>query len=128
MPSTVADSFVAKAGGDVSVLEKLLSLEPGTLGANPVRIDIPSPGGLRMPSGNELGANRQWLPGGYTGGGIPEATVNPAKPGTYGNPPNKHLPTMSQSKVRYLDGLMHAVNLGLLMAPVKLADFTRCKA
>lgn len=48
-----------------------------------MRIDVSSPNGLRMPNGNELGANEQWLPGGYTAGGIPEATINPALPGTY---------------------------------------------
>ena len=74
---------MTQSGGDVGELERLLGLEPGTLGANPVRIDIPSPNGLRVPSGNELGANEQWLPGGYTAGGIPEATINPAAPGTY---------------------------------------------
>ncbi len=83
MPKSLADELIAKTGGNVSKLEELLSLEPGTLGANPVRIDISSPNGLRMPSGNELGANSQWLPGGYTGGGIPEATIDPAKIGTY---------------------------------------------
>jgi hypothetical protein len=83
MPKTVADKLIAESGGDVTKLEKLLSLEPGTLGSNPVRIDITSPSGLRMPSGNELGANSQWIPGGYTGGGIPEATIDPAPPGTY---------------------------------------------
>lgn len=38
----------------------------GELGTNPVRVDIPNPTGLRMPSGNELGANAQWLPDGKT--------------------------------------------------------------
>jgi hypothetical protein len=83
MPKSIADSLIKDADGDVAKLEKLLSLEPGTLGSNPVRIDIASPEGLRMTSGNELGANKQWIPGGYTGGGIPEATIDPALPGTY---------------------------------------------
>lgn len=83
MPKSLADTLVSQAGGNVVELERLLSLEPGTLGASPVRIDIPAPNGLRMPSGNELGANKQWIPGGYTAGGIPEATINPAQPGTY---------------------------------------------
>ena len=83
MPKSLADEMIATAGGNVSKLEELLSLEPGTLGINPVRIDISSPNGLRVPSGNELGANSQWLPGGYTGGGIPEATIDPAQIGTY---------------------------------------------
>lgn len=36
-----------------------------------------------MPSGNELGANTQWLPGGYTQGGIVEATITSPKPSEY---------------------------------------------
>ncbi|WP_339361724.1 hypothetical protein [Vallitalea maricola] len=76
MPKSVADDLIAKSGGDVSKLEQLLSLEPGTLGNTPVRVDIDNPTGLRMPSGNEFGANDQWIPGGFTGGGIPEATID----------------------------------------------------
>lgn len=64
MPKSVADNLIAEAGGDVAKLEKLLSLDPGTLGTNPVRLDIQNPSGLRMSSGNELGANSQWIPGG----------------------------------------------------------------
>lgn len=83
MPRFVADQLEMMSGGNVSTLEAYLSLKPGTLGNSPVRIDIPSPEGLRMPSGKELGASTEWLPGGYTRGGIPEATISPAKPGTY---------------------------------------------
>ena len=83
IPKSLADSLITQSGGNVTELERLLSLKSGTLGTNPVRIDIPSPKGLRIPSGNELGANKQWLPGGFTGGGIPEAIINPAKLGTY---------------------------------------------
>lgn len=75
--------MISNAGGSVSKLEQSLSLDPGTLGDNPIRVDIPNPKGLRMPDGNELGANSQWVPGGYTAGGIPEATIDPAVPGTY---------------------------------------------
>ena len=50
---------------------------------NPVRIDVSSTSGLRMPSGNELGVNDKWLPGGKTSGGILEATVDQIKEGTY---------------------------------------------
>ena len=39
-------------------------MEPGTLGGSPVRLDIAEPQRLRMPNGNELGANEQWIPGG----------------------------------------------------------------
>lgn len=31
---------------------------------------------LRIPTGNEGGAIGQWIPGGYTNGGIPEAVVD----------------------------------------------------
>ncbi|WP_027088443.1 pre-toxin TG domain-containing protein [Cohnella panacarvi] len=76
MPKSVADVLISESGGNVSKLEELLSLDPGTLGKSPVRVDIPKPAGLRMPDGNEVGANDQWIPGGYTGGGIPEAIID----------------------------------------------------
>ena len=66
MPKLVADNLISRTGGNIQKLEQFLSLEPGTLGSFPVRIDIPNPSGLRMPSGNELGANSQWRPGGFT--------------------------------------------------------------
>lgn len=87
MPKSIADDIIREADGNVSKLEELLSLEPGTLGDNPVRIDIAEPQGLKMPSGNELGANEQWIPGGSTGGGIPEATINSPAPGEYVSTP-----------------------------------------
>ncbi|MDE1150578.1 MAG: RHS domain-containing protein [Azospirillaceae bacterium] len=83
MPKSVADDLITNAGGSVTELEQSLSLEPGTLGDNPMRVDVPNPQGLRMSDGNELGANSQWVPGGRTAGGIPEATIDPAPPGTY---------------------------------------------
>ena len=83
MSSSVADDLIVQAGGDVSKLEKLLSLESGSLGTSPVRVDVKNPTNIRIPSGNELGANSQWLPGGYTGGGIPEVTITSPKPGEY---------------------------------------------
>ena len=87
MPATLADSLITKANGDPAALEQSLGLEPGSLGSSPYRIDITSPSGLRMSSGNELGANPSWLPGGWTSGGIPEATIDPIKPGTYTSKP-----------------------------------------
>jgi hypothetical protein len=65
-----------KSGGDIRKLEELLGLNRGDLGEAPVRVDIPEPTGLRMPSGNEPGANEFWLPGGYTSGGLPEAVID----------------------------------------------------
>ncbi len=55
----------------------------GDLGTHPVRIDVPNPTGLRMPSGNEWGTNAQWIPGGYTNGGIMEAVIDPVNVGDY---------------------------------------------
>lgn len=31
---------------------------------------------IRMPSGNETGANNLWIPGGKTSGGVPEAITD----------------------------------------------------
>jgi hypothetical protein len=83
MPKGVADNLIAQSGGSIATLEQLLGLESGTLGASPVRIDVPNPTGLRMPSGNELGANSQWIPGGYTSGGIIEAVIDSPPPSQY---------------------------------------------
>ena len=83
LPASVVDDLVRRADGDVRVLEELLGLGHGYLGDAPVRIDVPNPHGLRIPSGNELGANEYWLPGGYTSGGIPEATIDPVPVGEY---------------------------------------------
>ena len=83
MPKAVADNILLSANGDIRKLERLLGLDVGVLGDNPVRIDISNPVGLKVSSGNELGANSQWIPGGKTKGGIPEATIEPAMPGTY---------------------------------------------
>jgi len=83
MPKAEADRLIAEAGGDVRQLEKLLGLKSGDLGASPVRVDIDNPSGLRMPSGNEIGANSMWVPGGRTAGGIWEATINPVPASQY---------------------------------------------
>lgn len=56
MPKSVADDVIMRAEGDVSKLEKLLGLNPGDLGKNPVRVDIENPHNIRIPSGNEAGA------------------------------------------------------------------------
>ncbi len=83
MSKTRADELIKLAGGDRAKLEELLGFDKGYLGKDPVRVDIESPSGLRMPTGNELGANTHWEPGGYTSGGIKEAVVDPAPKGTY---------------------------------------------
>lgn len=85
MPKSVADDVIMQANGDVSKLEKLLGLNPGDLGENPIRLDIPNPKNIRVPSGNEVGAwDGYWTPGGYTKpGGVIEAVVDPVPKGEY---------------------------------------------
>jgi hypothetical protein len=87
LPKSQADNLIAQAGGDVNKLTDLLGLNRGDLGTSPYRINIDNPLGLRMPDGNEAGANINWIPGGKTSGGIFEATIDQIQPGTY----NKHL-------------------------------------
>ena len=83
LPKAKADVLIQQADGDIGKLEDLLGLNRGDLGTTPYRIDIDNPSGLRMPSGNEPGANEFWIPGGQTSGGILEATVDQIQPGTY---------------------------------------------
>lgn len=64
-----------KANGDISYIEKALGFSEGHFSEGAWRIDIDniSELNLRLPNGNEYGANSYWIPGGYTSGGIPEA-------------------------------------------------------
>lgn len=68
--------MILQAGGDVSKLEELLGFPPGYLGGAPLRVDVPNPSGLSIPSGNEGGVNEFWIPGGYTSGGLVEAVID----------------------------------------------------
>ena len=79
MPKNEADELLAAAHGDPALLEQALGLPAGTLEHNPlVRVDIPNPrdANLRVPSGNEAGANDQWIPGGKLPTGNSEAVVD----------------------------------------------------
>jgi hypothetical protein len=83
-PKSIADDAIAKSGGNVRVMEQLLGLDEGYLGAAPVRVDIPQVAGYKIPSGNEFGANNFWRPGGATWpGGLPEAVIDPVPAGSY---------------------------------------------
>ncbi|KUP08309.1 hypothetical protein Q75_02955 [Bacillus coahuilensis p1.1.43] len=53
-----------------------MSLDKGYLGDNPVRVDAIEFTRLRIPNGNEPGENNFWVPGGYTGEGVPEAIID----------------------------------------------------
>ena len=79
MPKSEFDDLVKQSGGDLSHIETRLGLDAGSLSNGEmvaVRIDPEDLSGLRIPSGNELGANNQWLPGGFTSGGAPEAVMD----------------------------------------------------
>ncbi|MBC2008873.1 hypothetical protein HCA54_02505 [Listeria welshimeri] len=66
------------ANGDISVYETMLGFEQGYFQSQGglVQIDINIDRLTRsIPSGNEMGANDLWLPGGFTSGGIVEVIV-----------------------------------------------------
>ena len=86
LPRLKMDNILKKAAGDISIVERELGISPGGWkGQEVVRIDIPNPRGtdIRIPNGNESGANDLWIPGGKTSGGRLEAVVNPIKKGNY---------------------------------------------
>ena len=79
IPSSQADELLASTGGDPRALERALGLPEGHLnGDQLVRVDIPNPSelNLRIPSGNEAGANAGWIPGGKLPNGNLEAVVD----------------------------------------------------
>ena len=79
LPKKDFDEIIIESKGEMKILEKLLGFDEGYLEGDDVMIayfeknDIKD---LRMPSGNERGANERWVPGGYTSGNIPEAVVD----------------------------------------------------
>ena len=79
----IIEKAIKASDGNPRKLEKLLGLEKGELGENPVVIKPKKVSFLKFPSGNEKGANAYWNPGGYTSGGIPEVVVNQFAPGEY---------------------------------------------
>jgi hypothetical protein len=82
MPKNEADALMSATQGDPRALEKALGLHEGFLDSRKlVRIDISHPDdfNLRIPSGNEAGANEQWIPGGLLPDGAAEAVVDGGK-------------------------------------------------
>ena len=80
MPVDVCDEIEAAAHGNPRVYERALGFDDGYFESHGglIRLDIYdlTDLDLRIPSGNEAGANAYWLPGGYTSGGVPEAVTN----------------------------------------------------
>ena len=70
---------LVRTGGDHHKTEKVLALDKGALASGDAVVAVVSAHnapGVRVPSGNEQGANSDWMAGGYTKLGIPEAVVN----------------------------------------------------
>ncbi len=79
MPKSEANALIASTGGDPRAMERALGLVEGFLDSNKVvRIDIDHAEqfNLRVPSGNEAGANDQWIPGGKLPDGASEAVID----------------------------------------------------
>lgn len=69
------------SNGNPREIERLLGLDEGSLGDNPIRIDVKpdNMNNARIPSGNEKASkdNEFWRPGGQTyPGGIPELVID----------------------------------------------------
>ncbi|MGC7940572.1 LysM peptidoglycan-binding domain-containing protein [Pandoraea pneumonica] len=82
MTKQQTDSLLKSAGGDPRSIEAALGLPRGLLDSDQlVRIDIQKPRelGLRIPNGNEAGANRYWIPGGKLPSGNLEAVIDLGK-------------------------------------------------
>ena len=83
MTKSEADQILAKSNGDPRKLEQALGLPEGQLdNAELVRVDFNAEAmkdlDMRMPSGNEAGANELWLPGGLLPTGLNEAIIDGA--------------------------------------------------
>jgi hypothetical protein len=80
MPRSEVDALIERTGGDPRAMEDALGLPEGFFDNGAVRVDIDidgaDPHGLRMPSGNEAGANDLWVPGGRLPGGFSEAVID----------------------------------------------------
>ncbi|WP_158612041.1 hypothetical protein, partial [Paenimyroides tangerinum] len=86
MSKSEMDNLLLKANGNLTHIETELGIPPGLWKDKElVRIDIPNPKNLklRMPSGNEGGANDLWLPGGLLPKGYKEAVINRIPKGEY---------------------------------------------
>lgn len=83
-PTAELQNILDETGGNARDLAVRLGLDPTDFldkKGNPLEVELRhfSPdelSGLRMPSGNEGGANAQWIPGGDLPTGVPEAVID----------------------------------------------------
>ena len=70
--------ILQQAQGNLDYVERALGYQSNSLVSGRfviININNPQRYGVTVPSGNEVGANSEWIPGGYTSGGVPEAVV-----------------------------------------------------
>ena len=90
MTKAEMDAMLTKTAKDISKIETELGIPAGSWkGQEMVRISISDPKALnvRVPSGNEMGANSLWLPGGHLPTGYSEAVINKIPKGKYTETP-----------------------------------------
>ena len=76
MPKSYVDKVIKDSDGDIKKIAGALGLRESTLDPDDLLlVEIPPSKDIKIPSGNEIGANENWLPGGLTSGGIPEAVM-----------------------------------------------------
>ncbi len=81
IPKKEMDDLLKRTGGDIRKIEEELGIpnrEWSKKEIEIVRFDINKENinNLRMSSGNEAGANSEWIPGGFTPTGNSEAVIN----------------------------------------------------
>ena len=82
MTKREADAIISAANNDPVKIANALGIPQSQLKTGGlIRIDISNPksAGLRLPSGNEAGANSQWIPGGKLPNGSLEAVIDAPK-------------------------------------------------
>jgi hypothetical protein len=80
------DDLVLRAQGDMNLIETELAIPKGNWASREMcRVDVKYSEDirLRMPSGNEQGANEFFTPGGFTANGQAEAVIDPIPKGKY---------------------------------------------
>jgi hypothetical protein len=85
-PYNVMKELIAETKGDMKLIERALGIQAGKWSSDEmVRIDVLNTEGLhlRMPSGNEVSANDNFIPGGYTNMGRKEAVIDPVPKNMY---------------------------------------------
>jgi hypothetical protein len=86
MSKKAMNDLIFKAHGEITYIEHELGIPSGSWSNYKIiRIDIPRPRKLhlRLPSGNEIGANELWIPGGKLPNGYSESVIDPIPKGKY---------------------------------------------